>query len=303
MPPSGIVCPLATPLTDDEDLDHAALRRLVDFVLPSVDGILVLGSSGERALLRQDVAARTVDAVLELVAGRLPVHVGVSDAGTKRTLENVWRLPATGVETVFVTGPYYYSSTGPLELPDHFLGVAEASRLPIVLYNVPQNTGSSLTADAVRLLAEHPNIVGIKDSSGDMFLFQELLAATTAGFSVMQGREQLAAASLWLGASGIISAVANLAPGLLKELVRAVGCQDRSTALVLQRKISALSLVFSQIYWLSALKTALAELGIGTGRVSRPLPSASAEDRRRIGAILQAAGLASEAATRSPAAM
>src|SRR5450759_2900987 len=285
-PPRGIVCPLATPLDDDEQVDEAALRGLLDHILPDIDGVLALGSSAEYALLRPHVAERALDTVLEHVAGRVPVYVGIGDTGTGRAIDNLRRLARPGVECVVATSSYYYPLADQRALSSHFLALAEAASIPLVLYNIPQNTATNLAPATVEELARHPNVVGMKDSWGDMFQFQEYLAVRPEGFGVLQGREQLAAASFWLGADGVISALANITPKLLQELASAVAAGDRPAAMQAQRRVTEVARLFDEGYWLSALKVAIAILGFGSGRAARPLPLLTAVQVERLRSLL-----------------
>jgi dihydrodipicolinate synthase/N-acetylneuraminate lyase len=275
--PGGIICPLASPLLDDESLDGNGLRRLIERVLPDLDGVFVLGSSGEFAMLADDEADRAVTETLNIVNGRVPVYVGCSDAGTKRAISKLVRANREGVRYVVATSSYYYSVANQEAMFEHFTRIAEASPLPVILYNIPQNTGINLETGTVRRLSEHPNIIGIKDSTGDMFLFQELLAFKRDDFIVMQGREQLAAASLWLGADGIVSALPNIAPHFFRLLTEAIETGDKPRALDLQHSITRLAAIFDQGYWVSGLKAALYELGIGNGSPAQPIPRCKPE--------------------------
>ena len=289
--PKGIICPLATPLDDEERVDVATLRRLLDRILPEVDAVFVLGSSGEFPMLRETVAQEMVDATLAHVNGRVPVYVGVADAGTGRAIDNLKRVARSGAAAVVATSPFYYPISEQKALVEHFTRIAEASALPLILYNIPQNTGIHLTPESVHRLAEHPNIVGIKDSWGDMILFQEFLRARSERFAVLQGREQLAAVCLWLGCDGLVSTLANFAPRMLRRLVTAVQGGNREEALAAQRAVTDLAQIFNQGYWLVAMKAALAELGLGTGRLAAPLPACTPEQRQRIRALLHSADL------------
>lgn len=270
--PGGIVCPLAVPLDNDENLDVPGLLRLLDYVLPDVDGILVLGSTGEFAYLTEYVADKVVEVTLEHINGRVPFYVGISEAGTRRAMQLLRRAQRSGVDFVVACSPYYYTYDSQTSLVEHFERIADASPVPLILYNIPQNTAMNLTVASVEQLAAHPNIVGIKDSWGDMFQFQEFLKLRSDGFTIMQGREQLAAISLWAGADGIVSALPNIAPKMLPRLARAVSENDHDVALEIQWEITRTAQIFDQGYWLSALKVALRELGIGNGVVSRPIP-------------------------------
>ena len=156
---------------------------------------------------------------------------------------------------------------------DYFETVAERASAPVVLYNIPQNTHLPLAPATVRTLAGHPNIVGIKDSAGDWNDFESFLALRSDDFSVMQGRERLAAISLWSGADGLISAMANFAPRLLQALAASIRDEDpRVETLALQATIDALAAVFDQGEWLAGLKSTLQAPGWNVGEPSLPIP-------------------------------
>ena len=231
----------------------------------------MLGSSGELTMLSDETATRVAHVAVEQVAGRIPVYAGVGDTGLTRTLARAERLAAAGVDHVVVTPPFYYPVTDGSRLVWYFETIADRVAVPVVLYNIPQNTQVALPPEAVRILAGHPNIVGIKDSAGDPFAFEEFLALRSGGFSVLQGREQLAASSLWSGADGVISAMGNIAPRLLRALVASVrDDRPRAESFELQAAVSRLARVFDQGYWLAGLKTTLQELGWQVGDPSPP---------------------------------
>jgi 4-hydroxy-tetrahydrodipicolinate synthase len=300
--PAGIVCPRATPLRPDGRLNEPVLRSLIDALVPDLDGLFVLGSSGELTWLADDVAADVARVAVEHVARRIPVYVGVGDTGLQRTLHRAARLGEAGADYLVVAPPFYYAVTSESGLVDHFSEIADAAPAPVVLYNIPQNTHLPLTPSAVRTLAVHPKIVGMKDSAGDWFAFEQFLGLRDDGFSVLQGREQLAAASLWAGADGVISGIANIAPRLLGALATAIREErPRGESLALQASISELAGVFEQGYWLAGLKCALTTLGWDVGEPSRPIPPYDASQRAAVEAIMGTPGLRSWL-TRAPAA-
>lgn len=285
--PGGIICPVASPLTEDEKLDVQGLGVLIERILPDLDGIFVLGSTGEFALLSDETADQAVTSTLEFVNGRLPVYVGCSDAGTKRAIMKLKRAEREGVRYVVATSSYYYMVQNQEAMYNHFIQIADGSPVPVILYNIPQNTGINLLPATIRRLADHPNVIGLKDSTGDMFQFQEFLSLKRDDFIVMQGREQLAASSLWLGADGIVSALPNIAPHLFRQLFESVEAGDRSRSLEIQRSISHLAQLFDQGYWLSGLKAALFELGIGNGSPAQPVPRCQPEQFSTIRDLLK----------------
>src|SRR5439155_18046179 len=157
----------------------------------------------------------------------------------------------------------------------------------VVHYNITHNTHVTLTPAAVRVLAGHPDIVGIKDWAGDMFAFEEFLAVRGDEFSVMQGRERLAAVSIWLGADGLISAMANFAPRLLRALAASVrDDRPRAEILALQATVGELAAVFDQGDWLAGLKCTMQVLGWSVGDPGAPIPVYDDAQRRVVEAIV-----------------
>jgi 4-hydroxy-tetrahydrodipicolinate synthase len=271
--PGGIVCPIATPLTPDGLLDEGVFRALIDALVPDLDGLFVLGSSGEMTLLTDETALRVARVAVDQVGRRIPVYIGIGDTGLERTFARADRLADLGADFVVVTTPFYYQVDSDRLLVEYFEAIAERAPAPVVLYNIPQNTHVRLAPSAVRTLAGHPNIVGIKDSAGDWFVFEEFLACGSDDFSVLQGREHLAAISFWSGADGLISGMANFAPRLLQALATSIrDGWPRVDSLALQGQILELATVFDRAHWLTGLKSTLRSLGWEVGQPSRPMP-------------------------------
>lgn len=291
--PGGVVCPLVTPLTPDGRLDEGVLRSLIDALVPDLDGLFVLGSSGELTWLPDDVALQVARAAVDQAAGRVPVYVGAGDTSLHRTLARVERLAGVGADYLVVAAPFYYPVGPEARVVEYFEAVAEQAAAPVVLYNIPQNTHLNLTPSVVRALARHPNIAGIKDSAGDWIAFDAFLALRADDFSVMQGREHLAAVSLWSGADGLISAMANFAPRLLRALQASIRDErPRAETLALQSTIGELAAVFEQGDWLSGLKATLRAAGWNVGEPNPPLLPYDAAQLAAVDGILSAPGTA-----------
>ena len=282
----GIICPIAVPLEDGQ-LNEAVLRSHVRALVGDVDGLLVNGSSGEFPWLPGSISARTAEVVAEEVAGRVPMYQGIGDTSTPRTIA---RMKSEGIGDVLVVTPPTYFPVRDEEVIRHFATVAEASATPIMLYNIPQHTGSSISSAALARLARHPNVVGVKDSAGDPFLFAEYLAVTDRSeFSVVQGREQLMLWSYSLGAAGVTSAMANFAPRLLTQTHRdLIGDGDFARSRDAQARIVALGAVFAHGYWVASLKAALILCGFDVGSPTAPLTPCTEAEIEAIGAILSA---------------
>jgi 4-hydroxy-tetrahydrodipicolinate synthase len=280
-------------MTPDGRLDEAVLRGLIDALVPDLDGLFVLGSSGELTWLPDEMALRVASVAVEQVRGRIPVYVGIGDTGLNRTLARADRFADVGADYVVVASPFYYSLASETSIVDYFEAVAERASSPVVLYNIPQNTHLALAPSTVRRLAEHPRIVGIKDSAGDWFAFERFLSLRADDFSVMQGRERLAAVSLWSGGDGLISAVANFAPRLLQALSASVeGEQPRGETHALQATIGELAGVFEEGDWLAGLKATLQALGWNVGEPSATIPPYTASQRQVVDRIISSPDVA-----------
>lgn len=274
-------------MTADGGLDEGTLRALIDALVPALDGLFVLGSSGELTWLTDEMAARVARVAVDQTAGRIPVYVGAGDTGLTRTLARAERFADVGADYLVVTAPFYYSVSSVASVIGYFETLAERTAAPVILYNIPQNTHLVLAPSTVRVLAGHPNIVGIKDSAGDWNAFESFLTMRSDRFSVMQGRERLAAISLWSGADGLISAIANFAPRLLQALVGSIRDEaSRVETLALQATIDALAEVFEQGEWLAGLKGTLQATGWAVGDPSPPIPPYDAAQRRVIEGIV-----------------
>ena len=183
----GILPAMVTPLDDQEELDEAALRHLVNYLIEAgVHGLFPVGSQGEFYALSPEKKGRVWEIVVEEAAGRVPVCAGTGAITTRQVIELNKLAEEAGVDAVSVLTPYFIQPTE-AELYDHFIAVAEATSLPVLLYNNPGRTGVKLSVGLVARLGEHPNIVGIKDSSGDLTLTIEMIRQTGDDFTVLMG--------------------------------------------------------------------------------------------------------------------
>lgn len=265
----GVICPLVTPLTEDHRLDTVALGRQIDRVQAHVDGFMLLGTTGELALLTTGLADELVAAALEQIAPDKAVVLGIGETSTARVLDQLARF-APGIDYVAACTPYYLTSDDDSALPRHFRAVAELAPVPLVLYNIPQNTHRPIPLEVVEELREHPGIAGIKDSSGDAAFFDALLRLRTAGFAVLQGDESQAVRAHRNGADGFVSGLENIAPGTMRRLLTALDQSIESEVAAATGTIAALNATLSTDgrFWLSTLKAAV---GILTGRSGLPM--------------------------------
>lgn len=206
---SGVWLPIITPFVDGE-VDHATYERLVDhYVRAGVSGIIPLGTTGESPTIDEPEADALVARTREAVDGRVPVFVGVSGNDTRKVVRAVERLGRQRVDGLLVTCPYYNrpSQDG---LRAHFTRVADATDRPILVYNIPYRTGVNMTNETLLALAERPNVVGVKDSSGDLAQSLALLRQRPDGFAVLTGEDAYFYTMLAHGGDGGILASAHL---------------------------------------------------------------------------------------------
>ena len=208
-------------------------------------------------------AWRLVEEATAAIAGRRPVWVGIGEAGTERAIEAARRVAPFGPDALVACGPYYFGAATQADLLTHHRRIADAVTAPVFLYDIPQLTGLALEPATVAALAEHPNVIGIKDSSGDFIRFQASLAAAGPGFLAYVGREDLLAAALWLGGTGVVSALAAVGPRLLRALIDGgPGRRPGRGHGALQAEVSRAARVFFVAHPVASLKMALAAQGL-----------------------------------------
>jgi dihydrodipicolinate synthase/N-acetylneuraminate lyase len=289
-PLRGVLCPIVTPLRpDDESLDCDAMSNHLDALVPHLDGLLVLGTSGEHPWLDHHVEDQVVRLTGEVVGGRCRILVGAGQAGYRPTLKRLDRIATLPADYVVITPPTYFPLSD-ASLATYFERLADRSPVPLILYNIPQHTTARIPVSVVQALAGHPNIAGIKDSAGDMTTFVELLKVQTDGFRVLQGRDHMVAESSRQGCAGVITALANLAPRLVRQVLctaQAAAGHHRSD---LAEDLDRLAAIFHHGYWLSALKCAVDAAGYQVGRPSSPLPPLTPEQEASVRQIIAVIG-------------
>lgn len=209
---------LVTPFLGD-DVDEGALRALVRWqVEEGIDFLVACGSTGEAQTLTDAEREFVVATIAEEAAGRVPVVAGATNGDTRRAVDEARRLVRAGASAILSAAPPY-SKPGPEGLFRHFSAIADAAGAPLVLYNIPGRSGVNMPPSLVRRLAAHANIVGIKESSGDLHQIMQLLAERPDGFLVYSGDDWLALPVVLAGGDGLVSVVSNEAPRLTRQLV------------------------------------------------------------------------------------
>ncbi|MFF3465006.1 dihydrodipicolinate synthase family protein [Streptomyces sp. NPDC002619] len=305
-PLTGVVPPVCTPLTPDREVDVASLIGLVDHLVEGgVHGLFVLGSTSEVAYLTDRQRRLVTETVAAHVAGQLPVLAGVIDMTTPRVLEHVAAATAAGADAVVATAPFY-TRTHPSEIARHYRLIAARSGVPVVAYDIPPAVHTKLPAELVLELASDGALAGLKDSSGDLAAFREVVTGAgnlpgTSGFAVLTGSELVVDAALALGADGAVPGLANVDPHGYVRLYRLCRAGDWTGARAEQERLCALfgmvrvgdpARMGGSSSALGAFKAALHLRGvIDCPATAEPQVPLSAEETERVGKFLAAAGL------------
>ena len=284
----GILIPFTTPFDEDESFNPQALgANIRRWNETGVAGYVALGSTGERVHLSEREYAQVIETARADVPSDLAFIVGAGQQSTRATIDEVAVAARAGADAVLVITPGFYRSAMTQEaLFKHYMMVADAAPVPLVLYNIPQNTCIRLTPETIARLGAHENICGVKDSSGDFLSLDETLRLVPTGFAVLTGNGALLAAALAAGATGAILAVACVAPQLSVAIFRAIRLGQHERAFELQRRLTPLTRAVTTRYGLGGLKAALELSGYAGGRVRAPLEPAGSEARREIARLL-----------------
>lgn len=284
---SGSFVALVTPFRLDGCVDEPALRKLVRWHLAEgTDGIVPCGTTGEGATLAEEETDRVVSIVLEEVDGRIPVIAGGGSNDTKAAVAKAVRLRELGVDGVLSVAPYY-NKPPQQGLFEHFRAVAEGCGIPVVVYNVPGRTSCNILPETMAKLAEVPNIVAVKEASGNLVQIMELIHQAPS-LTVLSGDDALTLPMMVLGARGVVSVVANEAPRLMHELVHAGLEGDWVSARTLHYRL----LPLMQANFLESnpipVKGALALMGHVAERYRLPLVAPAQKTRNELQRILVA---------------
>ena len=290
---SGIFPPLPTAFDSNENLlpekISLNIKRLSQYDLA---GFLILGSNGEQVMLSESEKIAAVAAAREaLPEGRL-LLAGTGCQSTRETISLTRAAAAEGAHAVLVINPSYYKGNmNQGELVRHYFDVADASTVPVLIYNMPANTGIDMTARMIIAMAEHPNIVGLKESGGNVVKMGEVLGSVKPGFRVLAGGAGFLLPALAMGAAGGVLASANIAPGHCLEIYKAFLAGDITRARDMQHSIIPLNAAVTARWGVPALKAAMDHLGLYGGHVRRPLLPLSDDMKNQLVEMMDEKGL------------
>ena len=290
----GIYPPTVTPLNNDETIDEAGLRRLLDhLIVGGVHGFYLLGSTGEFAALRSSERRKAMEIAVDEVRGRVPIVAGASAESTVRAVDNIGIAQECGVDAVAITPTYYYPTGGAAEQIAHYKACVRSTDLPLVIYNIPQMTKVMLSPDTVGKIAELDGIISIKDSSGDWTYMLNLLnrLQDDEDFSILAGAPMLAASHILMGGDGAVMGLGNLDPVTCVRLYESAKTHDLEELWRWQRRVFDFSRVATYGAPIVCYKTALMLMGICQDHACAPFQSLSADARGDLASTLRELGL------------
>lgn len=290
----GVFAPVTTPF-DSVTGDIAPIpwrENLRRWCEQPLDGLVLFGSTGEGALLDEDEKVRLTAFARDVVPAGIPLVVGASAESTRATIREAKRMAEAGADVILTHPPAYFGPyLAPAAMRDYYLAVADGSPVPMLIYHMPKYTKVTLDAGLVGELTRHPNIVGLKDSSGDIKRFAEYTDACEKSCCLFVGNGTLLYTALELGAAGGILAVADFAPALAAEVVRRFRAGDTQGAGRAQEQLTPLHREIVASFGAVGVKTALDQLGWTGGAPRPPLHALGPKDRQKVTAALSGAGL------------
>ena len=270
---SGVLLPITTPFTANEAVDIEALKVNIDrWNTTGIAGYVVLGSTGERVNLDEREYLQLIESTRAAVPEAMTFIVGAGQQSTRGTIAEIERAAKAGAEAALVITPHFYrlAITQPALL-EFFIAVAEGVSIPVILYSMPDLTEIKIEPDTAARLSEHPNIIGIKDSSNDVAKLRQTVQTTTEDFNVIVGNGTVFYEALQAGAIGGILAVGCVVPELCLEIYRAVKAGENDRATSLQEKLTPLARAVTRTYGVAGLKAAMEMAGYIGGGVRAPL--------------------------------
>ena len=279
---TGMATAIVTPMDATGAVDFEALGRFIEFQIESgINAIVVMGTTGENATIEPEDQKEVIRFTVEKVAKRVPVIAGTGTNNTEHVLANTRAACEVGADAVLVVTPYYNKATQN-GLYRHFTMIADASEVPVILYNVPGRTGCALQPKTVARLAEHPNIVGLKEATGNMAQMVEIMHLCGDKIDVYSGEDALTVPMMAMGGKGTISVLSNVVPKEAVAMTDACKAGDYRTAAAWQcRLLPLVNALFSEVNPIPA-KAAVSAMGYGADFLRMPLTPMEDDTRARL---------------------
>jgi 4-hydroxy-2-oxoglutarate aldolase len=284
---SGVMPPISTPFQDGKLALDKLIKNFQKWNKTALSGYLVLGSNGEAVFLSEREKTRVVEVSRESIPASKIMLVGTGMESTQETIRFTNEAARMGADCALVVTPSYFKgSMKPQILYDHFIAVADSSRIGILLYNVPQFTGINLEPEWVAKLSQHPNIIGIKDSSGNIGQLSEIISLSQKGFAIFVGSAPVFFPALCVGAVGGILAVANVVPQECVQLQNLFRKRKFDEARALQNRLTPLAKAVTTKYGIGGLKLAMDLAGYFGGNPRSPLKRPDREVEEELKGLL-----------------
>jgi 4-hydroxy-2-oxoglutarate aldolase len=290
---NGIFAPLATPFAANGDIDTASFGFNIRAHLDAgLSGVVIAGSTGEAALLDESERSSLVEVAREILPKGKTLIVGAGAESTRYAIRLAKNAASRGADAVLVVAPHYYSASMTSEvLLKHYRAVADASPIPVILYNIPKYMHFAIPANVVAELARHPNIIGIKDSSGNREMIAGFAEAKSPTFSLLSGSGAMLQYAMSLGATGGILGISLFAPSLALEIHSAMKRGDTAAATHAQERVAPLHMKIVAELGVPGVKAALDQVGLKGGQLRPPLAALGATERAEVAGLIRAAQL------------
>lgn len=289
---AGIYPPIVTPFLKDDVAHHYLAENVEKLSKSGIKGLIVLGSNGENVYLSEEEKIDVVKTTIQSASKNMLIIVGSGCESTRETIYLTNRMAKIGAHAALIVTPFYYGSKMNDEaLIKYYSTVADQVEIPILLYNVPKFTGINLSVEALSALSKHPNIIGIKDSSGNVNQLGQYLNQVNPDFNVLVGTAGALFGALTLGCKGGILALANILPKKCVEIFQLVQDGKIKEARELQLRMIPVNHAITAKYGISGLKYAMNLLGYKGGEVRSPLLATKYEEQEKIKEILMGAGI------------
>ena len=290
---NGIFPPVTTPFNEKGDVDYAALSsNIARYNEDGLAGYVALGSNGEVVHLSGEERTRVIETIKRGAKSEHTIIAGVNELSTRAAIEAARAAADSGADAALVVTPYYYKGSMTQEaFARHFNEVADHSPLPVLIYNVPANTGVVIDSATIAKLGSHQNIIGVKDSAGNFGAISETIRRAPESFEVLVGNGGILFPSLIMGAVGAVLAVACAAPRACVDLYTAVKAGDHQRGRDLQNRIAPLSQIVTAGLGVPGLKAAMEMVGLAGGPPRAPLVALNGTERDRVKAVIRETGL------------
>ena len=285
---TGTATAIVTPMDAQGNVDYEAFGRLIDWQIEQgIDAIVAAGTTGEASTLTDEEHREVLRFAVERAAGRVPVIGGTGSNDTAYAIELTRHACEVGCDAVLVSTPYYNKATQG-GLIQSFTAIADVSTVPVILYNVPSRTGCNITPATCAALAEHPNIVAIKEASGDISQIAKVARLTAGKLDIYSGNDDQILPVMALGGKGVISVLSNLVPAETSAICHSYLKGDTAESLRLQMKyLDLVDALFCEVNPIPA-KAAMARMGYGENALRLPLTSMEPQNEEKLLACMQA---------------